>query len=119
MIARNRWTKSFSLLALAVVLPVCSASLAMAAAIEAKTADPKTVDLPGLGDPGKLVSLIVTPAKVLLSGSDDRRQLIVEGKYSSGQTRDLTASVQYKAAKNGVVSIDHGYLSPAGDGATG
>ncbi len=73
---------------------------------------------PGLGDPGKLVSLTIeVPHKLVLRGKDARQQLIVTGHYSSGQQRDLTAQVRYEVKPAGVVRVDAtGFVTPIGNG---
>ncbi len=73
---------------------------------------------PGLGDPGKLLSLTIEqPHKLVLRGKDARQQLIVTGSYSSGQQRDLTAQVSYQVQPQGVVRVDSsGFVTPVGNG---
>ena len=79
---------------------------------------------PGLGPPGTLSAVIVeagvTPEKgLLLRGGDARQQLVVTGKFSSGQLRDLTRTVSYETAPAGIVLVDDsGLVTPLNDGQT-
>ena len=60
---------------------------------------PAAPKAPGLGDPGKLVGLELIGGgadKSLLRGADDRLQLVVSGKYDSGQYRDFTRKAKYE-----------------------
>ena len=74
----------------------------------------------GLGDPGMLQALEITTGRgknVTLSGRDAGMQLIVTGKYSSGQERDLTSQVQYQVTPNDIAAIDKtGYVSALQEG---
>ncbi len=74
---------------------------------------------PGLGDPGKLTSLVIEqPHPLELRGGDARQQLIVTGHYSTGQIRDLTSQVRYSASPAGVIQIDStGFITPLSNGA--
>ncbi|OYV86829.1 MAG: S-layer protein, partial [Planctomycetia bacterium 21-64-5] len=73
---------------------------------------------PGLGDPGRLDR--VEFAKIgqpLLDGPDARKQLLVDGKYSSGQVRDLTPAIIWQASPAGIVAISPaGLVTPLADG---
>lgn len=79
-------------------------------------------DAPGLGEPGKLQSLelLTGQAKdvpVHIAGKDASRQLIVIGRYDSGQQRDLTRDVQYQTEPAGIVAIDkNGLATPLKEG---
>ncbi len=90
-------------------------ALIVAASAVGQAADIKG---PGLGDPGKLVSLkIEQPHKLVIRGRDARQQLIVTGHYTSGQLRDLTAQATYSVAPSGVVRVDSsGFVMPQGNG---
>ena len=92
----------------------------------------------GLGDPGKLESIevgsavtgsAVTGSAVTgsagagsagageLRGADARQQLVVTGRYSSGQLRDLTDRVAYTLEPADVVTIDaSGFVEPLRNG---
>ncbi len=75
-------------------------------------------DFPGLGDPGNLAAISIDqPHDFPLRGRDARRQLIVTGKYDSGQSRDLTSHVTYRVAPSGVIQIDSGgFVVPLANG---
>ncbi len=77
---------------------------------------------PGLGDPGKMVGveIIAGVDKVpTLRGADARLQLVVSGKYDSGQYRDLTRSCKYQLKPDGIVLIDEtGLVTPIANGET-
>jgi len=83
---------------------------------------PAKPQAPGLGNPGKLTTIVVDSGRVkdgafLLSGRDASQQLVVTGQYDSGQTRDLTGKVQYKAEPDGIVTVDAtGYVAPVKEG---
>lgn len=98
-------------------LALAITALASISAALAETSTPPAVKAPGLGDPGKLVSLSIDAGSALLKGADARHQLLVEGKYSSGQTRDLTLQVQYELSPAGIVRVDDsGFATPIADG---
>ncbi|MFM9116182.1 MAG: DUF1549 domain-containing protein [Planctomycetota bacterium] len=84
-------------------------------------ADPP-VKAPGLGDPGKLTSIAVDSGRqkdggFQLSGRDSAQQLVVTGKYESGQIRDLTGKVTYKVQPDGIAKVDSsGYVTPIAEG---
>ena len=77
---------------------------------------------PGLGDPGKLVSIDVETGRsvdglFILSGRDAGQQLLVTGKYNSGQQRDLGRAVSYDVNPKDIVTIDEtGYVSAIAEG---
>ena len=88
------------------------------------TPDPaaKTLPTPGLGDPGQLTEVVVESGREIegvftLNGQDARQQLVVTGKYATGQLRDLTSKVSYEIAPAGIVSVSaSGYVTPMADG---
>ncbi len=88
-------------------LPACRADAAKA-----------VTKAPGLGDPGQLKNLeIVLIGDAVLRGPDARKQVLVDGHYSSGQVRDWTSQVAYECSPPGVVSIDAaGMVTPLADG---
>jgi hypothetical protein len=75
-------------------------------------------------DPGKLVAIAVdtgvpNATGAVLHGRDARQQLVVTGRYASGELRDFTSQVKYEVASPGVCSIDAtGLVTPASDGKT-
>jgi hypothetical protein len=77
---------------------------------------------PGLGDPGQLLEVQIDTGRTLdggfvLDGQDSRQQLVVSGKFSSGQLRDLTGAVTYEAAPEGIVTVEKsGLVIPRADG---
>jgi hypothetical protein len=77
---------------------------------------------PGLGDAGKIVALEVLAGQTdsaVLRGGDDRLQLVVSGKYATGQYRDLTRTVTLSSDPPGIVQIDSGGLvTPVANGKT-
>lgn len=75
-------------------------------------------DYPGLGPKGSLVRLEFDhPEELVLRGRNDRAQLLLSGKYSSGQTHDQTHDVVYHVAPAGIVQVDStGLVAPLADG---
>jgi len=77
---------------------------------------------PGLGDPGKLTSIVVDSGRTKdgvcqISGRDSGQQLVVTGSYDSGQTRDWSSKATYEATPPGIVKIDAaGLISPIAEG---
>ncbi len=77
---------------------------------------------PGLGDPGQLLEVQIDTGRTVdggfvLDGQDSRQQLVVSGKFSSGQLRDLTGTVTYEAAPEGIITIEKsGLIIPRADG---
>jgi len=77
---------------------------------------------PGLGDPGKLLSISIetgrtVEGKFLVSGRDASQQLVVTGDYDSGQKRDLTRDATYTASPDGIVRVDAtGHVTPIAEG---
>ncbi|MCO6459466.1 MAG: DUF1553 domain-containing protein [Pirellulaceae bacterium] len=75
-------------------------------------------EFPGLGPAGTLVGIeLERPGPIVLQGPNDRAQLVVVGKYSSGQLHDLTRDVTFRATQPGIVQVDaDGFLIPQADG---
>lgn len=77
---------------------------------------------PGLGEPGKLVSLHLNNGRgeksdFTLAGRDAAQQIIVLGKYDSGQLRDLTRVAKFSVSPQGILSLDStGYAQPVSEG---
>jgi hypothetical protein len=94
-------------------------------AAEATPADPKATGpkAAGLGDPGKLLEVVIQTGRQVdgaftLDGRDARQQLIVDGKYDSGQIRDLSGTATYSVEPEGIVAVDStGFVAPLADGA--
>ncbi len=82
----------------------------------------KAPTAPGLGDPGQLLEVQVdsgrtTEGGFTLDGQDARQQLLVAGKFSSGQLRDLTSAATYETSPGGIVSVEKsGLVIPQADG---
>jgi hypothetical protein len=80
-------------------------------------------EAPGLGEPGKLVSISVESGRsqdggFVISGRDASQQLVVEGKYDSGQIRDLSRDVKYTLSEEGIAKVDAtGHVTPVKEGA--
>jgi len=90
---------------------------AVGGAEEAAPVKPK-LNVPGLGDPGKLTAIeIEQTGGLTLQGPDSTGQLVVTGKYATGQLRDLTSVVTFEAAPANVLSVHSGgMLVPLADG---
>ena len=88
----------------------------------AEPAPPAKFVAPGLGDPGQLVEVSIESGRAVdgvftLDGQDARQQLVVTGKYSTGQLRDLTSSISYTSEPAGVVNVEStGHVIPLADG---
>lgn len=76
----------------------------------------------GLGDPGVMQSLVIetgrsADGRFTLCGPDASQQLLVTGKYATGQLRDLTRKARYTVQPAGVVAVStDGLVTPLGDG---
>ena len=105
----------------AAVLLMAAIAVAVTSPLRADT-PPAKPQAPGLGNPGKLTAVVVDSGRVkdgvfILSGRDASQQLVVTGQYDSGQVRDLTGKVQYKAEPDGIVTVDAtGYVAPVKEG---
>jgi hypothetical protein len=99
---------------------ILMAALALTSLCVSAFAAPK--EAPGLGDPGKLLSISVetsrsTDGGFVISGRDAAQQLVVTGAYDSGQVRDLTRDVKYTLSEEGIVKVDStGYVTPVKEG---
>jgi hypothetical protein len=110
--------KSLVRAVLSTVVLACLVAGLYYVAISAESKEPPKA--PGLGDPGKLVGLEIiagaTP-QATLRGADDRLQLVVSGKFDSGQFRDFTRQVKYELAPANVAAIDPtGLVTPLANG---
>ena len=82
-----------------------TAAIAAAPAVAAPTAE--------------LLGISIAEGPARLVDIDGLRQLIVDGTYADGRTRDLTGQVQYQADPPGIVAIDStGVVTPLADGST-
>ncbi len=77
-----------------------------------------SADFPGLGPKGNLTSIeIEQTGEPILRGQNARQQLVVTGKYASGQLHDLTGQVTYKVSDPNVLEVDNtGFVTPRADG---
>ncbi len=123
---KNR-TKAFADLRLLAILGLLwglGAALPSRAEEAASTppAPPQKSAAQGLGDPGALTEVQVESGRNVdgaftLDGQDARQQLVVTGKFVTGQLRDLTSTVTYESAPAGIVSIEKsGLVIPLADG---
>lgn len=77
---------------------------------------------PGLGDPGALQALEIETGRtkdgvVVLAGRDSSQQLVITGKFATGQTRDLSHQVAYTVQPEGIVAVDAtGFVTPVKEG---
>jgi hypothetical protein len=84
--------------------------------------DVKNPRTPGLGNPGQLTEVVVDSGRTVdggftLDGQDARQQLVVTGKYATGQLRDLTSTASYEVVPDGIVTVEKsGLLIPRSDG---
>ncbi|OJW04241.1 MAG: cell surface protein [Planctomycetales bacterium 71-10] len=65
-----------------------------------------------------LVEIQVYPAAIDLTTARDRQSIVVQGFYSDGLTRDLTADASYTLANPALVTRDGATFRPAADGET-
>ncbi|HVX09680.1 MAG TPA: DUF1549 domain-containing protein [Pirellulales bacterium] len=100
------------------VLVTAGSGLAALAADESSPPANPPIKTPGLGDPGRLTAVkIVVAGEPALNGPDARKQLLVDGRYASGQVRDVTPTVAWTASPAGIVSINPaGLITPLADG---
>jgi Protein of unknown function (DUF1549)/Protein of unknown function (DUF1553) len=77
---------------------------------------------PGLGDPGQLTEVTIDSGRTVeggftLDGQDARQQLVVTGKFSTGQLRDLSSKASYEVEPAGIVDVKpSGFVVPKADG---
>jgi hypothetical protein len=81
-------------------------------------ASAQSPDFPGLGPPGNLAGLQLDgPGEIVLRGPNARAQIVVAGKFTSGQLHDYTHNVTYEAAPAGIVQVAaDGFVVPVADG---
>ncbi len=99
--------------ALTVVLGLASFSQ-----VSAQETAGRPADFPGLGPKGNLAALeFETTGINVLRGPNARLQLVVNGRYTSGQVHDLTRDVTYSSAPAGVLQItSNGMVTPLANG---
>lgn len=73
---------------------------------------------PGLGPAGELTEIAFEQAgEPVLRGRNARRQLIVTGRYASGQQHDLTHNVRFAVDNPQLLSVDDdGFVTPLTNG---
>ncbi|MFL2870010.1 MAG: DUF1549 and DUF1553 domain-containing protein [Pirellulaceae bacterium] len=109
---KNRYLPTLAALLATMLIPVIS---------DAQDAEGKIVP-PGLGDPGVLQSIDIATGRevdgvLTISGRDAGQQLIVTGRYDSGQTRDFSRSATYTPTPEGIVNVDNsGWVTPIAEG---
>jgi hypothetical protein len=81
-------------------------------------ADAASPDFPGLGERGELTAIEFEPAgEPVLRGKNARRQLVVTGKHSSGQSHDLTHQATFAIDNPKILRVDStGLVIPLADG---
>lgn len=117
-VTMNRLTAAHGLAFCVITAAWGSALLPSAPAVPADLPEASPDAAPGLGDPGTLQKIQIESTGVdQLVGRNARRQLVVTGIYSSGQQRDLTDQVQYRADPAAVLSVSNkGLVTPLADG---
>lgn len=88
------------------------------AALAQDAAEKVVPPAPGLGPAGALQTIsFEETSEPVLRGPDARRQLLVTGKYASGQLRDLTTQVTYQVEPASVLTVDsQGFVTPTKPG---
>jgi hypothetical protein len=73
---------------------------------------------PGLGAPGELTEIAFEQSgETVLRGKNARRQVVVTGKYTSGQLHDLTQQLTYSVDNPSILQVDGtGLVTPLSDG---
>lgn len=96
---------------------VISAVIAAFAFMQPDTARSQS-DAPGLGPVGALQAIeFEKTIEPVMHGPGSRRQLLVTGRFSSGQLHDLSKKVAYAVAPAGVLAVDgDGFVKPVAEG---
>ena len=84
-------------------------------------ANAQTEEPPGLGPAGNLVSIEIRTGvdseSCTISGRDSAQQILVMGKFSSGQIHDLTRKAEFKLEPSDFATIsESGYIEPTQEG---
>jgi hypothetical protein len=67
--------------------------------------------------PPKLVSVSVTPARVLIDRPQAAQQLLVTGRFSDGSLHDLTGSARFRSRAPSIATVTpQGVVTPGGNG---
>ena len=74
-------------------------------------------DFPGLGERGTLTAISFEQAgEPVLRGKNARQQVVVTGKYTSGQSHDLTQQVTFSVDNPKILQVDStGFIAPLTD----
>ena len=81
-----------------------------------------SVEPPGLGEPGTLEFVSIETGRTVdgvltLAGRDASQQLLISGKFSSGQIRNLNPIATYHVHPAGIVNVDStGWVTPVTEG---
>jgi len=70
-------------------------------------------DKANIGEP---VSITLDPGDFTLLGSRSQQQMIVTGKYASGEVRDLTSLASFTSSAPAIVKIEQSVARPVADG---
>lgn len=95
---------------------ICVTTIILLAANTNVQADPS--DFPGLGAPGALTEIVFEQGgESILRGKNARQQVVVTGRYTSGQSNDLTHQLTYSVDNPAILQIDEaGLVMPLADG---
>ena len=73
-------------------------------------------DPPSAAEVGQPVGLILEPGRFELRNNRSQQQLLVTGKYSGEDVRDLTAAATFTSSNPAVVKIEGSIVLPVGNG---
>jgi hypothetical protein len=95
---------------------ICVTTLILLTASNSINAAPP--GFPGLGAPGELTEIAFEHSgEPVLRGKNARRQVVVTGKYTSGQSHDLTHQLTYSVDNPSILQVDGtGLVTPLTDG---
>jgi hypothetical protein len=95
---------------------VCVTTLILLTASNSIQAAPP--GFPGLGAPGELTEIVFEQSgESVLRGKNARRQVVVTGIYTSGQSHDLTHHLTYLVDNPNILQVDKtGLVTPLTDG---
>lgn len=99
-------------------VPLAVIGFSVFATVRAQDTTATPIEFPGLGPAGDLVAIEFEQAgEAVMRGPTARRQLLVTGKYSSGQLHDLTHKVAFSVQPVGIVEVNQGgFVIPLADG---
>ncbi len=108
------WLSILKAVSVGIALPVTLASFISTAnaAAEGSWELPQTIHI-------HMAKALAPNKTLIISGADDRRQLLVSGIYRQERLRDLSSQVSYSSSPAGVVSVDEtGWLQAIRNGQT-